>query len=56
MVDLFFYRDPDEIEKEEAEQAAEESGAVPEWDNSNWGNEAPGSWGDAGPPEVHFQF
>jgi len=48
MVDLFFYRDPDEVEKEEAEVAYEDSSAPPEWDGSTWDpSQSGGNWGDA---------
>jgi len=47
MVDLFFYRDPDEIEKEEEEATFEDPSAPPEWDGSTWDPAQSGSWGDA---------
>jgi small subunit ribosomal protein SAe len=48
MVDLFFYRDPDEVEKEEQEAAPyEDASAPPEWDGSTWDPSTGGTWGDA---------
>jgi len=52
MVDLFFYRDPDEVEKtEEADQPLEDPSAPPEWDGSTFDPSQPtGNWGDSAPP------
>jgi small subunit ribosomal protein SAe len=49
MVDLFFYRDPDEVEKEEEHETHfEDASAPPEWDGSVWDPSQPaGNWGDA---------
>jgi len=49
MVDLFFYRDPDEVEKEEEHETPyEDASAPPEWDGSTWDPSQPaGNWGDA---------
>lgn len=51
MVDLFFYRDPDEVEKEEeVEVGYDDASAPPEWDGSTWDpSQPPGNWGDAVP-------
>jgi len=55
MVDLFFYRDPDEVEKEpEPEVPYEDPSAPPEWDGSiAYDQSQPaGNWGDASVPVV----
>jgi len=54
MVDLFFYRDPDEVEKtEEADATFEDPSAPPEWDGSTFDPSQPtGNWGDTAPAPV----
>jgi hypothetical protein len=49
MVDLFFYRDPDETEKEEETEAPLEEAPSTEWDQ-NWDLSQPTNWGDTAVP------
>jgi len=48
MVDLFFYRDPEEQEEPEtagADEFTRGTAATENWEQSDWGSQAPGDWG-----------